>query len=199
MKAYRKQMPLLIFTLLMILTACSAGGQDHAGEGVTTLVYANMTEGGVDRQAVERFNRTHTGVQIEVQDYFTENNVSGKDRLFTEIGAGKMPDIIDLGNDYVYSSRLPYRMMIQKGLLEDVWPYIENDPELGREGVVEAPLKAAEVDGGLYVAFNRVSITSLVGAESMVGDRYSWMLEDLQEAFAAMPEGSTILEYFLSK
>lgn len=205
MRLYSKRIALsLITVLLMFLAACgSAGGEDDVSE-VTTLIYANLTDGGadsggVDRAAVDQFNRTHTDVKIEVRNYFDEDSSSGKDRLFTEIAAGKVPDIIDLGNDLTFSTRLPYRTLVQKGLLENLWPYIENDPDLGREGIVEAPLKAAEVDGGLYAIFNRVSINTLIGAESVVGDRNSWTLEDLQEAFAAMPENSTILQFFFTR
>ena len=82
---------------LLLLPACSAGGEK---EEVTTLIYANLTEGGVDRGAVSRFNESHQDVQIEVRDYFDDGDSSGrsgKERLLTEIGAGKIPDIIDLG------------------------------------------------------------------------------------------------------
>ena len=168
---------LLLAAAALTLAACAAGGKGDSAEEITTLIYANLTEGGVDRQAVEKFNRTHTDVQIEVRDYFDEEGSDGKERLFTEIAAGKMPDIIDMGNSLTHSHRLPYQMMVHKGLLENLWPYIENDPDLGRESVVEAPLKAAEVNGGLYVAFNCVSVLSLAGAESMVGNRYSSPLE----------------------
>lgn len=94
---------------------------------------------------------------------------------------------------------MPYRQMVQKGYLEDLWPYIENDPQLGREGVLQAPLKAAEVNGGLYMLFQRVQIFTLIGRESVVGDRYSWTLEELMDAYAAMPEGSTILRYNMTR
>lgn len=201
-----KKIVLLLTALLsLVLAACAAGGENPAPEpGVTTLIYANLTEGGVDRQAVDRFNRTHEDVQIEVRDYFDDEDSSGrsgKDRLLTEIGAGKIPDIIDLGHrkDDFSISRLPYEMLASKGFLEDLWPYIENDPDLGREGVVEAPLKAAEVNGGLYVLFDKVVIYTMVGAESVVGDRYSWSIADMQETLASMPEDSTVMEFFLDK
>lgn len=193
----KKTLPLLLFICVLIITACAPAGGNDAG--VTTLIYANLTEGGVDRQMVDRFNRTHKDVQIEVRDYFGEGNASGKDRLFTELAAGNCPDIIDLGSDITRSCQLPYQVMARKGFLEDLWPYIESDPDLGREGVVEAPLKAAEVDGGLYAAFGCVHINSLVGAESVVGNRYSWTLDELQNVFSTMPEGSTVLEFFFQK
>ena len=85
--------------------------------------------------------------------------------------------------------------MVQKGYLEDLWPYIEADEQLGRDGVVKAPLKAAEVDGGLYILFMDFRINSLMGRASVVGDRYGWTLDELMEIFATMPESSTILQY----
>ena len=171
-----------------LLAACSAGGQKESE--VTTLIYANLTKGGVDYSAVMRFNAAHKDVQVVIQNYFDEDDSRGQDRLLAEIAAGDMPDIIDLGP----AGGLPYQRMARKGLLENLWPYIENDPELGREGVLEAPLKAAEVDGGLYVVFDKVCIQTLVGAESIVGNRYSWTIEELLDAYASMSEGSTIME-----
>lgn len=185
--------------LIMFLSACSAGAEEPLPDsGVTTLIYANLREDGPDREMIDRFNRTHTDIQIEVRDYVTENGRSGKDRLFAEMLAGQVPDIFDIGrsDSSSFATVLPYRVLAKKGYLEDLWPYIENDPALGRGGVLEAPLKAAEVDGGLYVVFSRVSINTLVGAEQIVGNRYSWTLEEMKETYAAMPEGSTILPFY---
>ncbi len=178
----------LLALAVCLLAACSAGGQKESE--VTTLIYANLTKGGVDYSAVMRFNAAHKDVQVVIQNYFDEDDSRGQDRLLAEIAAGDMPDIIDLGP----AGGLPYQRMARKGLLENLWPYIENDPELGREGVLEAPLKAAEVDGGLYVVFDKVCIQTLVGAESIVGNRYSWTIEELLDAYASMSEGSTIME-----
>ena len=192
---------LLLSTVFSVfLAACSAGGQGPYTDE-HTLIYANLTEGGVDREAVDKFNETHSDVQIEVRDYFDEDGFSGKDRLLTEIAAGKIPDIIDFGKEgrgFRYT-KLPYRQLAQKGYLEDLWPYIESDPELGREGVLEAPLKAAEVNGGLYLAFSAVGVNTLVGAESVVGNRSSWTMEELREAFALMPDESTVLTYYYDR
>ncbi len=90
---------------------------------------------------------------------------------------------------------MPYRQLVQKGYLEDLWPYIEKDPELGREGVSEAPLKAAEVNGGLYMLFKQVSVNTLIGPKKLIGERLGWTMAELMEAFSAMPADSTILRY----
>ena len=186
----KKTVFLLAVCMLLVLSACSTGGEDPVpAPGVTTLIYANLTKGGVDSAAVDRFNRAHENVQIEVRDYFDEDGINGRDRLLTEIAAGKMPDIIDLH----VRGKLPYQQLAHRGYLEDLLPYIENDPDIGREGLLEAPVEAAKVDGGLYAAFSDFYIETVAGRESVVGNRYSWSLEDLLACYAEMPEESTIL------
>lgn len=180
----------------------SAPRQD--GE-ITVLTYAKLSWDGPDRAMVDLFNRTHSDVQIEVVDYVGDGSdmaaaVQGRQRLLTEIASGKAPDIMELGYGVsVTGGFLPYRQLARKGYLEDLWPWIENDPDLGREALMEAPFKAAEVDGGLCIAFNSVWISTLVGAESVVGDRTSWSLADLREAFDRMPEDSTILPFYTAR
>ena len=188
-----------IIPLLLVLSACGAGGENATPEpGVTTLIYAQISENGVDREWLNRFNSEHEGeVQIEVRDYSqtSEGGQQGMDLLMTEIAAGKVPDIIELGTSGE-TTELPYRKLAEQGFLEDLWPYIENDMGLGRVGVIEAPLKAAEVDGGLYTVFEGFQLHTLTGAKAVVGDRTGWTVEDLLEAFETMPEGSVILETY---
>ena len=169
---------------------------------VTVLTYAKLSWDGPDRAMIDQFNRTHSDVQIEVVDYVGSDYdmdvaVQGRQRLLTEIASGKAPDIMELGYGVsVTGGFLPYRQLARKGYLEDLWPWIENDPDLGRDALMEAPFKAAEVDGGLYIAFSSVWIHTLCGAESVVGDRTSWSLADLQEAFDRMPEDSSVLPFY---
>lgn len=200
MKRTKKLLPLMIkriaaalSALLMIpaLAACKdAGGVTGTFDwDENVLVYASLNGAAACREAVDKFNSAHTDVQIEVRDYSGEGGLA---RLTTEILAGKIPDIIELVG-------MPYGQLAQKGYLEDLWPYIEGDPELGRGVVMEGPLRAAEINGGLYMAFPSVLINTLIGPERLVGDRYSWTVKDLQEAFAAMPEDSTITDYYADK
>lgn len=193
-------MTLLTSILLLVPAACSTGGGNQSVQTepppaeASSLTYATMYPEKVDRGAIEFFNNEHPELQIEVKEYSGENAYN---HLLAEITAGKIPDIIDLGSGW--SIELPYQRLVQLGYLEDLWPYIENDPELGREGVIEAPLKSAEVDGKLCAVFGSVAIETLMGAEKIVGSRSHWSLEELMAAFATMPEDSTILEYYCTK
>ena len=206
----------LVLLAVLALPACASAGGDaphpEPKEGVLTYAALDPLTNEQKRE-INIFNRTHEDVQIEVLDYSDEGGV---ERLLTELTLGWAPDIMDLhrvgknGEDrpsryvgnYVGRNRkpeevywMPYRQLVQKGYLEDLWPYIENDPKLGRDALLEAPMKAAEVNGGLYMLFKDVYINTLAGAESVVGDRDGWTLEELMETFSTLPEDSTILRY----
>ncbi len=198
-------LPLFFSSVILLLAACSAGGQKavlEADPGVTTLIYAQLSANGVNQEVLNKFNLEHKGeVQIEVRDYtkLSEGGKQGVDLLMTEITAGRGPDIIELGTSGE-TSQLSYRRLAEQGYLEDLWPYIEEDPGLGRgengllKGVLEAPLQAAKINGGLYAIFEKVQLHTLVGAKSVVGDHPGWTPEELLNIFAAMPDGSVILE-----
>ncbi len=208
----------LVLTCALVLPACGENQlPPEPEEGVLIYAALNPVTNELTR-SIERFNEAHSDVKIEIRDYSDEG---GRERLQTELVLGQVPDIMELryygpSGPAVLNSKdrfplpgsdtdsadgycMPYRQMAQKGYLEDLWPYIENDPELGREAVLEAPLKAAEVNGGLYMLFGRFQIFTLIGRESVVGARYSWTLDDVMETLAAMPEGSTILRYNMTK
>ena len=198
-----KRFWVFLLTAALAFTACSAGGQEPPPDpGVITLIYAQLSANSVNQKALYQFNLEHKGeVQIEVRDYtkLSEGGKQGVDLLMTEITAGRGPDIIELGTSGE-TSQLSYRRLAEQGYLEDLWPYIEEDPGLGRgengllKGVLEAPLQAAKINGGLYAIFEKVQLHTLVGAKSVVGDHPGWTPEELLNIFAAMPDGSVILE-----
>lgn len=156
----------------------------------TTLTFATMYLSYDMRERIIDFNKSQLDYRIEIRDYSefntSEDYSAGLTKLNTEIIAGQVPDILD-------TSGLTIRQYGANGLLEDLWPYIEQDEEIGgREGVMEKVLKAAEQDGKLYQVFNGFNIRTVSGAADVVGDRMSWTLEDLMNALDSMPEGCTI-------
>ena len=156
----------------------------------TTLTYATMYLGYDVRSQIIEFNKTSDKYRIEVRDYSefatAEDSSAGLTRLNTEIVAGNVPDMLD-------TSGLPLSQYGAKGLLEDLWPYIENDTDIGgRAGLMERVFNAAEQDGKLYQVFDSFSINTVVGSRKVVGDELGWTLDELQAALATMPEGCTI-------
>lgn len=174
---------------------------------------------------IKTYNKTHPETQIEIRDYSDDAgperlmtelmlgevpDIMEMQRLGYHQGDISNPSISSsfevknteaLWRDTPFDADtsdlfwMPYRSLVQRGYLEDLWPYIEKDPRYGRERIIEGPLKAAEINGGLYILPKSVSISTLAGPKSVVGDRCGWTLEELIEAFAAMPESSTVLRY----
>ena len=103
-------------------------------------------------------------------------------KLTTELLAGNVPDIIDLNG-------LPYTQLAAKGLLEDLYPYIDADPDFGREDIFPNVLKALEVNGGMYSTCSSFYLITAIGAASVVGDEPGWTYDDYYAALATMPEG----------
>ena len=220
---------LLCLLAALVLPACGENQSvPEQEEGVLIYAALNPVSSET-LDFVEKFNQKHTDVQIEIHDYSDEGGrkrlqtelVLGQVPDIMEmhyfgkngptVGAaerafhGKASRTANFNvNPGSYSGSadeyfMPYRQMAQRGYLEDLWPYIENDPELGRDGVLQAPLKAAEVNGGLYMLFQRVVIFTLTGRESVVGARYSWTLEDVMEVYDGMPEDSSIMRHDMTK
>ena len=142
------------------------------------------------------FNRRSDKVRIELRDYSeynTEEDYSaGLTKLTTEILSGKMPDLLSLNG-------LPYSQLAAKGLLEDLYPYLDADEELDREDLFPTVLKAMEANGGLYRLCPSFAVQSLIGAASVVGDKPGWNYEQFREALASMPEGCTPLDQYTTR
>jgi len=155
----------------------------------TTLTFAALYLGYDDRTRIIDFNKTSDKYRIEVKDYSEFNtgtdDSAGLQKLNTEIIAGMAPDIL-------CTSGIPVKQYAAKGVLEDLWPFIDNDPDLGRDKLMTRPLEADEVDGKLYEIFSTFTINTVIGPKNIVGDRMTWTLADLQEALAKMPEGCSI-------
>ncbi|MBR0040642.1 MAG: extracellular solute-binding protein [Oscillospiraceae bacterium] len=142
--------------------------------------------------AVIKFNRS-SNVRIKVIDYSEYNTDedwnAGMTKLTTEIMAGSMPDILSLSN-------LPYQQLASRGLLEDLYPYIDRDSELNRADFLPNVLRALEVGGKLCSTVTTFTVTTLAGSARVVGDEPGWSFDDLRAALATMPEGCTVLDEF---
>ena len=143
-----------------------------------------------------RFNRTHDNVRLEYLDYSQYNTESdftaGITKFNTEVMAGNLPDIIP-------TNQIAYRQIASKGLLEDLYPYLDKDPELKREDFFPNLLSALEVNGGLYQVVSGFSVETLCGAASIVGDTPGWTYDDFNAALEKMPEGCTPLEPYVTR
>lgn len=94
----------------------------------TILTYATQYLDYDERNKIIDFNKKSTKYRIEIKDYSEFNTAedyqAGLTKLNTEIAAGNVPDLLNV-------SGLPIQQYGAKGLLEDLWPFIEQDPRSG--------------------------------------------------------------------
>lgn len=168
---------------LYLLTPAQAGSLPEK----KVLTYATMNLYSSERTAILNFNNTSPDYYIEVTDYSAYNTAgdrtAGMTRLATEISAGRVPDILNVGS-------LGIERWAARGLFEDLWPWIDGDPDISREDLMERVFQALETDGKLYQIASEFSMWTLTGAKSVVGDRMGWTAEEFRSALEAMPEGS---------
>ena len=162
----------------------------------TVLTLATQYLNWNSRSAIIEFNRNSDQYRIEVLDYSeynTEEDYSaGLTKLTAEIISGQVPDILDMNG-------MPADRFASKGLLEDLYPYLDSDSELSREAILPNVLAAVENDGKLYQTVSSFYVHCVVGAKSVVGDTPGWTYDELNAALKTMPEGCTVFDQYTTR
>lgn len=162
----------------------------------TTLTLATQYLDYNVRSQIIEFNKTNDQYRIEVRDYSeynTEEDYSaGLTKLTTEILTGNMPDILDLNG-------IPLDQLAAKGVLEDLYPYLDQDSEIGREDLMPSVLSSLETDGKLYTTCSGFYVFTAIGASSVVGDTPGWTVDEFNAALATMPEGCTAFDKYVTR
>ena len=151
----------------------------------TTLTLATMWMDYNLKKELLKFNKSNPDYRIEITDYSEYNTdddyTAGITKLNTEIISGNIPDLIDISN-------LPYKQYAAKGLLEDLYPFIDSDTELSRDDLMPGIIKAVETDGKLYQLISGFSVMSIIGAPSVVGTESGWTMDEMQSIIKEHPE-----------
>lgn len=147
--------------------------------------------------AIIKFNRNNDKYRISVKDYSEYNTeddyTAGMTKLTTEILAGNLPDMLLL------NANMPYEQYAAKGILEDLYPYIDADSDVSREDLFPTVMAALEADGKLCQAASGFSIQAVMGPKSVVGDTPGWTYEQYNEALSQMPEGCAGFSRYMTR
>lgn len=148
-------------------------GETEAARSV--IRFATTDPNGLDslvREAIREWNVQNPGCPIEVVDYSvygTQDSSLSAAKLLADMVAGDIPDIYDFSLssiDTIPSSA----QFARRGLLEDLYPYIDNDPELSREDFIPGVMSAMEIDGGLYELVPSFSLVTTFASSRVLGD-----------------------------
>lgn len=153
------------------------------------------------RAEILDFNKTSSTHRIRVTDYSeyddyrSENQEdwnAGLTKLNTEIISGNIPDII-AGNS------LPIQNYINKGIMEDLYPFINSDPDYSIDQLVEQVVRASEVEGKLYQISSGFYVQTAVGNPGVVGDKMGWTIDEAMEILNKAPAGATLFGQYYTK
>lgn len=144
--------------------------------------------------AAVNFNKSSDKYRIRVKQYYDpEGNMEYDDaiaRMNTEIVSGTdCPDIIELDD-----GQLDTEMLVKKGILEDLTPYLEKSSMLSRDSFIESILNAYTYNGMLISIPKNFTIATVAAKTSVVGERDRWTVEDVMELAKQYPDAE-LFEY----
>ena len=152
----------------------------------TQLTLACRQLPGTVSSAVLRFNRNHSDCRVVIRDYGALRQ-DGVDRLTADLNAGDPPDLFCLDG-------IGQTPLIQKGYLEDLWPWIDGDEQLTREALVQSVFDAMSIDGRLYSVTGGFTLLTAIGQTPLTGASPGWTLEQFAAARDAVPELKSVCE-----
>lgn len=150
------------------------------------IVYGAMWLGSDLRKKIIDFNKASNQYRITVKEYGGEDYETGLAQFNADITTEKCPDIIDL-------SSVDFHQYASKGVLEDLYPYMEKSG-IQKEEYLENILKAFEQDGKLYGIMPQFYITTTVAKASLVGDRDGWTLSEMLD-FVEENDPENVFDY----
>lgn len=126
-------------------------------------------ENNINIQAyVDYFNSMNTEYWLEVKTYcldFTDQELAQEARvqMMLDLVSGNGPDLIE-------TSFLDFNMLASKGIVEDLYPYLNADPDLGDVEFFASVLDVCSVDGKLCCIPDSFSFDILIGRGKIVED-----------------------------
>lgn len=151
---------------------------------ILTLACASMNSGRM-RENILKFNQTNGECQIQVKDYSEYEDPWTQ--LNLDIMSGNVPDIFCL-------TGLPADLYVEKGLLADLYPFLEKDGEISAEDFVDSVRTAAERDGKLYYLGATFCLDEcLTIGKKYIGDDKGWSIGDMEALYQKMPEDGVFI------
>lgn len=124
------------------------------------------------QNAIRDWNTKNPHCPIEIVNY--SSYINGDDtraaqmKLAADIASGNVPDIYDFSLNSI--DTIPsLGQYARRGMLEDLYPYIDSDPILSRSDFFTGYLRSIELDGGLYELVPEYSVLTTFADATAVG------------------------------
>lgn len=137
-----------------------------------------------------QFNVSQEEYAVEVIDYSQGGTITRENaiiRLNADLATGKGPDIIAFDNFEV--TPVEYG---KKGYLADLYSFLDTDPELGREDLLESVLSSFEINGALYWTVTSACPMTILSSRSVADSLTSWTFQDMMQLIREKDPGTPV-------
>lgn len=141
-----------------------------------TITYGGLYVSDEIKTAASTFNRKNRQYQIEFKEY------GSIEKMNVDIIAGNITDIIDLKYQ-------PMEQYVEKGILEDLTPYFDSDPELSETDIIDSVRQAMLIDDKLYFVSPKFGVDTIVAKVKDVGNRTGWTFEEMDSFLNEQDDG----------
>ena len=168
-----------------------AAPSDQAGKDDSQIIVATLKKRDSMQEFINAFNSSQEEYHAKLVSY--ENYENPEQRLNIDIATGNAPDIIEVSEN-VGEKGMDQRpvdlldVLDKKGALEDLRPYLEADPIIGAEDLMEKPLQLLETDGKLTRLAPVFYLCCAIGSRKVLGGRLTWNWEDYARICGQQPQ-----------
>lgn len=154
---------------------------------------------------IDKFNRYNKDYYITIKSYYNygeDEYDTALTNFYNDLITGRGADIFwfeydDMGN---------IENLAEKGVIADLYPYLDADNDMKREDFIPSVLSAMETDGKLYSLSPEFELATIAGKADILGAYEDWnftsMYEMIKEHEGAQPfvgcSKNTVLKGFLS-
>ena len=153
------------------------------------ITFATLYDGDQSlEQAVVKFNKSSDKYKIVFKAYidrdaeWTETTYADAIALMNaDLTSNNVPDLIDL-------SSVDLSNLANKGVLEDLAPYLEKSSVISKEDFQSSVLDGYTIDGKLVTIPRQFSLNTLMAKTSLVGEESGWTMDDVIALADANPD-----------
>lgn len=191
---------LILNFVCLIMAGCGTDGSGDGQNSVTgdpanspngrQVVTVVVTWPGRDTlERISAYNESSPSYFVEIKEYGSEGAVLEAEELETQLTldilSGKGPDLV------IWDSASYSPALASEKLMENLYDFMDEDPDFHREDYYENILQAFEMNGGLYTLPASFSVNTVCGKAEEIGTERgvteSWEIGEMIEAFENSP------------
>lgn len=188
--------PLAACRLGEYAVACYTGGDavyllgmEPAGTGERSVVNVALVD--VDDSILQQMNQSSELYSYRASGSYRSVNEGETDRFLTEMITGKAPDLVLIGSNSSINT--------DSGLFDDLYPYIDTDETLSRDGFIPNLLQTLSCGNELHQLWEAVEIYTLSARVSDVGDGAGLTPADYNRIVEQNPQYQAVFERYVGK